>query len=272
MPVATSRLSNPAPTSRSTSPTERCWGSKFRFPAIRRPGARRSAGFDFRFAAAPCPRTSIRRVSGRSPPHDTAFVVTEGVPPYRMMIQGPDLFPKTSASSAATWTRRTATPNRVCYRSFARRAASRNVAAAPASGTGRLADGCASRGRSVDRSCDRQPAVAAPHGPGYRRHAERLRRLQGDRPTHPELLDWLATELVDHGWSLKAIHREILLSSTYRQSSARNPEAEKVDPDNQLWWRRPLVRLDAEVIRDAMLAVAGRLDPRPFGPGAPTKA
>jgi hypothetical protein len=91
---------------------------------------------------------------------------------------------------------------------------------------------------------------------------------QGDRPTHPELLDWLACRLIDHGWSLKAVHREILLSATYRQSSARSAEAEKFDPDNRLMWRRPLVRLEAEAIRDAMHAVSGRLDPRPFGPGS----
>jgi hypothetical protein len=91
---------------------------------------------------------------------------------------------------------------------------------------------------------------------------------QGDRPTHPELIDWLASELVAHSWSLKAIHREILLSATYQRSSARNAEAEKVDPDNRLWWRRSVVRLEAEAIRDAMLAVSGRLDRRPFGPGS----
>jgi hypothetical protein len=85
---------------------------------------------------------------------------------------------------------------------------------------------------------------------------------QGDRPSHPELLDWLAATLVEKGWRLKAIHRLIVLSSTYRQSS-RAPsasEARRADPDNQLLWRFNRRRLSAEEMRDAMLAVSGRLN------------
>src|SRR5262245_1541738 len=85
---------------------------------------------------------------------------------------------------------------------------------------------------------------------------------QGDRPSHPELLDWLAATLVEKGWRLKAIHRLIVLSSTYRQSS-RAPaasEARRADPENRLLWRFNRRRLTAEEMRDAMLAISGRLN------------
>jgi len=88
----------------------------------------------------------------------------------------------------------------------------------------------------------------------------------GGRPTHPELLDWLAGELRDGG-SLKRLHRLIVLSAAYRQSAAHRPEAAKADADNRLLWRMNRRRLDAESVRDAVLAVSGRLDGRMGGPG-----
>ncbi len=110
--------------------------------------------------------------------------------------------------------------------------------------------------------------------------------VNGARPTHPELLDWLAAELVSHGWSLKHIHRLIVTSATYRQRSLisesviskteKNPRTAKLKTDslaqrrdagNRLLWRYPAHRLEAEPIRDAMLAVGGRLDLRMGGPG-----
>jgi hypothetical protein len=87
----------------------------------------------------------------------------------------------------------------------------------------------------------------------------------GASPTHPELLDWLAVEFVARGWSLKAMHRLMLTSTTYRQSSSVSGLARRLDPDNALYSRRPLLRMEAEVLYDAMLRVAGRLDPTPFG-------
>ena len=93
----------------------------------------------------------------------------------------------------------------------------------------------------------------------------------GTPPTHPELLEFLAAELVRSGWSAKALHRLIVTSAVYRQSSAPRPEAARVDPDNRLLARYPLRRLDAESIRDAMLAASGELDDRPGGPYVPTK-
>jgi hypothetical protein len=91
--------------------------------------------------------------------------------------------------------------------------------------------------------------------------------FQGERPTHPELLDWLAGELIARGWSLKAIHKLILTSSAYRQESAGDRAKASMDPENRLYWRRTPRRLEAEVIRDAMLAVGNLLDDRMFGPG-----
>jgi mono/diheme cytochrome c family protein len=89
----------------------------------------------------------------------------------------------------------------------------------------------------------------------------------GFLPTHPELLDWLAAELVEGGWSLKRIHRLILGSRTYRQSSAPRPEALAADAGCELLWRFPPRRLEGEAIRDLVLQVAGTLDRRMFGPG-----
>lgn len=87
----------------------------------------------------------------------------------------------------------------------------------------------------------------------------------GAKPTHPELLDWLACEFVSHGWSIKQMHRLMLGSSVYRQQSTVTPEQERLDPENELYSRRPLERLNAESVRDSLLAVAGRLVDRPFG-------
>lgn len=83
----------------------------------------------------------------------------------------------------------------------------------------------------------------------------------GQLPSHPELLDWLASELIDGGWRLKQLHKKILLSKTYQQSSRINNQAAvKIDPGNRLLWRQNLRRLEAEVIRDSILAVNGRLN------------
>lgn len=94
----------------------------------------------------------------------------------------------------------------------------------------------------------------------------------GGRPSHPELLDWLAQEFLDHGWSLKSLHRLICTSQTYRQQSAPAPSpmtelAIRADSGNRLLWRMNARRLDAESVRDAVLAISGKLNPTMFGPG-----
>jgi len=88
----------------------------------------------------------------------------------------------------------------------------------------------------------------------------------GTPPTHPELLDWLASAFVRGGWSMKALHRVIMTSRTYRQSSVVTAESQQLDPGNDLLSRFPLKRMDAEVLADTILRVSGVLDETPFGP------
>jgi len=91
----------------------------------------------------------------------------------------------------------------------------------------------------------------------------------GEKPTHPELLDWLASEFTTTGWSAKKLHRLIVTSTAYRQSSTREARKDQVDADNKLLGRFPLRRLEAEALRDAMLAASGKLNPKMYGPAVP---
>jgi hypothetical protein len=91
--------------------------------------------------------------------------------------------------------------------------------------------------------------------------------IRGERPTHPELLDHLAGELIKNGWKLKAIHKLIMTSAVYQESTQVDEAKVKLDRDNKLYWRQPARRLEAEIIRDAILTVGGDLDPKMFGPG-----
>jgi hypothetical protein len=88
----------------------------------------------------------------------------------------------------------------------------------------------------------------------------------GSRPSHPELLDYLALQLPAQGWSLKQLHKQIMFSTAYRQSSQRNAAQQAVDDENRLLGHFPVQRLDAEIIRDRILAACGRLDRTQFGP------
>lgn len=99
----------------------------------------------------------------------------------------------------------------------------------------------------------------------------------GEKPTHPELLDWLALSFAEQGWSLKQLHRLILTSTAYRQSSLRSEgpgagETRELDPDGSLYSRRTVQRLDAEAVRDSILAASGNLNPKKFGPPVPVRA
>ncbi len=91
--------------------------------------------------------------------------------------------------------------------------------------------------------------------------------FQGARPTHPKLLDWLATDLIHSGWRLKRLHKLIMMSAVYMQTTTSDETRSKVDPVNDLHWRRAPRRLEAEAIRDSMLAVSGLLDKKMYGPG-----
>jgi hypothetical protein len=89
----------------------------------------------------------------------------------------------------------------------------------------------------------------------------------GQRPSHPELLDYLAGELIAGGWHLKSMHKLMMTSACYTQSVESDEKRGAIDPDNKLLWRRPRLRIEAEVIRDAMLSASGALDETMFGPG-----
>ncbi len=91
--------------------------------------------------------------------------------------------------------------------------------------------------------------------------------VNGARPTHPELLDWLTLRFIEHGWSLKWLHRQILMSATYRQSSKPAADSLARDADCQMLWRFPPRRLEAEAIRDCILQASGKLNPQAGGPG-----
>jgi mono/diheme cytochrome c family protein len=90
---------------------------------------------------------------------------------------------------------------------------------------------------------------------------------RGELPTHPELLDWLAGQLIQNGWKLKPMHKLIMMTAAYQQSARLDPAKLKADVENKLLWRRPRTRLQAEVVRDALLAVGGTLDTKMYGPG-----
>ncbi|MEM7014189.1 MAG: DUF1553 domain-containing protein [Verrucomicrobiota bacterium] len=82
---------------------------------------------------------------------------------------------------------------------------------------------------------------------------------RGDPPTHPDLLDFLCQQLLEDGWSLKKLHRRIMLTAVYQQASIENPAAREIDPDNRLLWRMPIRKLEMEAMRDSMLAASGEL-------------
>jgi Protein of unknown function (DUF1553) len=107
-------------------------------------------------------------------------------------------------------------------------------------------------------------------GSGVVRTPENL-GYSGAPPSHPELLEYLASELAEGGWGAKRLHRLILTSSVYRQRSASSDALAARDPDNRLLGRFPVLRLDAEAVRDAMLAVSGALDCRMAGPYVPVQ-
>jgi cytochrome c553 len=90
--------------------------------------------------------------------------------------------------------------------------------------------------------------------------------VRAEAPSHPELLDWLSRDFVDGGWRLKRLHKQILMSAVYRQSTSFDSGRAAIDPDNRLLWRRRPRRLEAEAIRDAMLAVSGTLNTEAYGP------
>ncbi|MHC5539818.1 DUF1549 and DUF1553 domain-containing protein, partial [Singulisphaera rosea] len=224
----------------------------------------RSKAVEEHLAKGPKPRTS------------KALIASEGLPAVRLNTQGGDFLEKThllkrgdpnqkleevlpgylqvQMSSAATESRWKINPPSESRTTF-RRASLANWLTDPNDGAGRLlARVIVNRlwqhhmGRGI---------VSTPSDFG----------AQGERPTHPELLDYLAGELIRGGWRLKPIHKRIMSSAVYRQEARIDPVKLKLDPENRLLWRQERRRLEAEIIRDAMLAVSGQLDPTLYGPG-----
>jgi mono/diheme cytochrome c family protein len=91
--------------------------------------------------------------------------------------------------------------------------------------------------------------------------------VQGEKPTHPELLEWLASDFVENGWRLKRLHRLTMTSAAYSQDITFDEASARIDAENRLLWRREPMRLEAEALRDAMLFAAGTLNLKPYGPG-----
>ncbi len=218
----------------------------------------------------------VQEHAKKAPAAPKMLVASEGLPPIRLHSQGEDFFNETfflrrgdpdnkegvapqgflqvlmpSADAAKRWQ----TPPPAGWRTSYRRRAMADWLTDVDTGAGALlARVMANRlwqhhlGRGI---------VATPSDYGVR----------GDAPTHPELLDWLARELVSNGWKLKAMHKLVMTSAVYMQSSTLDEAKAKIDRDNKLVWRNPPRRLEAEVIRDAVLAVGNQLDPKLYGPG-----
>ncbi|RPI80647.1 MAG: DUF1553 domain-containing protein [Planctomycetaceae bacterium] len=137
------------------------------------------------------------------------------------------------------------------------------------SGRRNLADAIASRDNPVTARVIANRIWAGHFGYGLVRTLSNFGQL-GERPTHPELLDYLAQSLQRDGWSLKSLHRRILLSATWQMSTHFNEAAASVDPENRLWWRFNRRRLEVEALRDSVFAVAGTIDSQMGGTLLPT--
>ncbi|MEI9895427.1 MAG: DUF1553 domain-containing protein [Chthoniobacter sp.] len=203
-----------------------------------------------------------------------ALVCSEGLPAVRLNTQGPDFYPKTyllkrgdlnqkqdeaapgflqvmSRADESRW----ATPPPPEARTPMKRAALARWITDTDAGAGQLAARVIANrvwqhhfGRGI---------VATPSDFG----------AQGDKPTHPELLDYLAGELIRGGWHLKSLHKLIMMSRVYQESTLASPDQIAADPNNSLFSHRARQRLEGEVIRDSILAVSGQIDPTMFGPG-----
>ncbi|MCE9532490.1 MAG: PSD1 and planctomycete cytochrome C domain-containing protein [Planctomycetes bacterium] len=204
-----------------------------------------------------------------------ALIASEGLPPIRLHSQGEDFFKETHflkrgdpsqkegvaepgflqlatvVGAEKKWSPSVPEGSRLSYR----RTAFANWMADVESGAGRLlARVIVNRlwqhhfGRGI---------VATPSDFGIR----------GEKPSHPELLDYLATELIRNGWHLKPIHKLIMMSAVYQEATTLDEARQKLDKDNTLLWHRPIRRLEAETIRDSLLAISDQLDLKMEGPG-----
>jgi hypothetical protein len=202
-----------------------------------------------------------------------ALIASEGLPPVRLHSQGADFFPETHFL-------RRGDPDQ--KEALATQAYLQVLMSAPEGAKHWPAQPPAGARTSFRRTALANWLTDVEHGAGHLLARVIVNRLwqhhfgrgivatasdfgtRGEPPTHPELLDWLANQLIRSGWRLKPVHKLMMLSATYQQSSAG---ANAADPDNKLFTRRPRQRLEAEVIRDALLAVSAQLDTKMYGPG-----
>jgi hypothetical protein len=189
-----------------------------------------------------------KRRLGENPPYDFAFAVSEGQPrDARMQIKG-----NPGELGAATPRRAPAALGGDVF------------AESGFSGRLQLANWIADADNPLTARVLVNRVWALHFGRGLASSLDNF-GAQGGRPSHPELLDWLAARFMEDGWSIKRLHRRIMLSRAYRLSTERTDANLSRDPENQWVWRHPRRRLEAEAIRDAMLFVADRLDTRPGG-------
>ena len=254
-------------------------------PAAQRTGAQRAAALKWyrtqdeewrKLEAA----VSAHAATEPKPEKVKALISSEGVPAVRNHTQGPDFFEQTFFLSRGDLNRKQGevTPG---FLQVLSSAPEQRWLAAPPTGARTpwrraslakwLTDSEAGAGEIVARVIVNRlwqhhfgrGLVATPSDFG----------VQGEKPTHPELLDWLVGELIRGGWRLKPLHKLMMTSAAYMQSAEMGDrrseiaKARATDPDNTLVWRHPRQRLEGEVIRDAILATTGALDPKMFGPG-----
>ncbi len=211
------------------------------------------------------------------PNESKALICSEGLPPLRLASQGPDFYPKTFFLKRGDPNQKDGEVSQGFLRVLMHAPATeQNWQLEPPEGWR----------TSYRRRAFAEWITDVPQGAGSLLARVIVNRLwqhhfgsgivstssdfgaQGEKPSHPELLEWLANELIRLNWQLKPIHRLILNSASYRQDSRLNPEAARIDPDNRFLWRFPPRRLESEAIRDSILAVTGHMDPRMFGPGS----
>lgn len=204
-------------------------------------------------------RKELEELKGRKVPAERALVVTEpgpNPPETYLMLRGNPHSPGDKVEPGFLQVASAATPILPSPPSDAKTSGRRTV----------LADWIASAENPLTARVMANRVWQYHFGRGIARSSSNL-GTQGDKPTHPELLDWLASELVAGRWKLKALHRTIMLSDAYRMSSRPQEKGVAADPANDLFWRFDMRRLTAEEIRDSILAVTGTLNPTMYGPG-----
>jgi mono/diheme cytochrome c family protein len=203
-----------------------------------------------------------------------ALVCTEGLPALRLHTQGPDFYDKTYVLKRGDLSQKQGEAPQGFLQVLMRAPEKRwQTPMPPDSRTPRLRSAFANWITDVDSGAGNLLARVIVNRLWQHHLGRGLVNTpsdfgaNGERPAHPELLDWLAGELIRGGWKLQPIHRLIMLSAVYQQTPAPDERRMRADPENALYWRQTRQRLEGEIIRDSILAVSGRLDKTMFGPG-----